>query len=364
MLPSISILMPIRNEACSIGVSLAAILDQDYPPEKIEVLVADGMSTDGTREIISKFEIRNSNFPIHIIDNPGKIVPTGMNAALRQARGEIILRVDGHTVIAPDYVRRCVEALQESGADNAGGKMNAAGQGAFGEAAALATSSPFGVGGARFHYSDREEWVDTVYMGAWRREVFERIGLFDEELVRDQDDEFNYRLREQGGRILLSPRIKSTYTVRSTPKALWRQYYQYGYWKVRVLQKHPRQMSLRQFVPPIFSASVIFSALLAFTGKDFGFRISDLGFRNSKFEIRIFLLPLMLVLGAYVLANLAASTYTAARRGWRHLARLPLIYAILHLGYGLGFLIGMVKFWHRWGDKTGHVPIKKPVLVE
>jgi succinoglycan biosynthesis protein ExoA len=353
MLPSISILMPIRNEACSIGASLATILDQDYPAEKIEVLVADGMSTDGTREIISNFEFRNAKFPIRLIDNPGRIVPTGMNTALRQARGEIIVRVDGHTVIARDYVRRCVEALQDSGADNVGGKMNAAGQGAFGEAAALATSSPFGVGGARFHYSDREEWVDTVYMGAWRREIFDRIGVFDEELVRDQDDEFNYRLREQGGRILLSPRIKSTYTVRSTPKSLWRQYYQYGYWKVRVLQKHPRQMSLRQFVPPIFSASVIFSALLAFTGMSLGFRISDLGFRNSKFEIRIFLLPLMLILGAYILANLAASISTAARKGWKHLARLPLVYAILHVSYGLGFLVGMARFWRRWGEDGG-----------
>jgi succinoglycan biosynthesis protein ExoA len=151
----------------------------------------------------------------------------------------MIVRVDGHTIIAPDYVEKCVQALIKSGAENAGGKMNAVSTTPFGQVVVAATSSPFGVGGARFHYSDQEEWVDTVYLGAWRREVFEKIGLFDEELVRDQDDEFNYRLREYGGKILLSPEIKSEYTVRSTPPALWKQYFQYGFWKVRVLQKHP-----------------------------------------------------------------------------------------------------------------------------
>ena len=144
---------------------------------------------------------------IKIIDNPGLIVPTGFNAAIRAANGEILIRIDGHTTIAPDYVSQCVETLQRTGADNVGGRMNANGTTPFGRTVALSTSSPFGVGGARFHYSDQEEWVDTVYMGAWPSRVFEQIGGFDEELVRDQDDEFNYRLRENGGRILLNPKI-------------------------------------------------------------------------------------------------------------------------------------------------------------
>jgi succinoglycan biosynthesis protein ExoA len=216
---------------------------------------------------------------------------------------------------------------------------------------ALATSTPFGVGGARFHYSDEEEWVDTVYMGAWPRQVFEKTGLFDEELVRNQDDEFNYRLRQQGGRILLSPAIRSEYTVRSTPLALLRQYAGYGYWKVRVLQKHPLQMSLRQFVPPAFVLALLFSALL--------FLLSFLPLPNTVLGLPSSLLrPLSLVVPAlYLLANLAASLWTALLHGWSSLPFLPFIFAILHLSYGLGFLLGLVKFWNRWADLLGQTPV-------
>ena len=331
----ISLLMPVRNEGAYIRHSLAAVLNQDYPREQIEILIADGLSTDGTRQIVQEYQAQHPN--IRLIDNPGRIVPTGLNAALRYARGEIIIRVDGHTLIAPDYVSRCVEALRRSGAENAGGRMDAAGEGAFAGAVVLATSSPFGVGGARFHYSEKEEWVDTVYMGAWPRRVFEEIGLFDEELVRDQDDEFNYRLREHGGKILLSPKIQSKYTVRSTPKALWKQYFQYGYWKARVLQKHPRQMRPRQFVPPAFAGGLLGAALLSL--------IFPWG--------RTLLLA---VAGSYLLANLAASLLTAAKNGWCRLPLLPPVYAILHLSYGLGFLAGLVRFARRWGDRFGSVP--------
>lgn len=324
--PLVSVIMPIRNEADFIARSLGAVLAQDYP--RLEVLVADGMSTDLTRTIIAQL-VSSSGIAVSIIDNPGGIVPTGFNAALAHAKGDIIVRVDGHTVIAPNYLRMCVDTLQRSGADNVGGRMNPIASGRFGEAAALATSSPFGVGGGRFHYSEREEWVDTVYMGAWRRDVFERIGAFDVELVRNQDDEFNYRLLSHGGQILLNPAITSRYYNRSTPRSLWRQYFQYGYWKIRVMQKHPRQMRMRQFAPPGFAAALIGSGLLA---TRFSSGRTLFGF----------------VIGAYTLANGAASAWTASRRGWRHLPLLPFVFAILHLSYGLGFLWGLVRFWKRW----------------
>lgn len=340
--PFVSIILPIRNESAYIERGLLSLLAQDYPADHMEILIADGMSTDNTRLLIRDFSALHPQLQIHILDNPGKIVPTGINIALRQAKGEIIIRVDGHTLIAPDYIRQCVETLQRTNADNVGGKMNAIGSNTFGEAVALATSTPFGIGGGRFHYSDQEEWVDTVYMGAWPRRVFEKIGLFDEELVRDQDDEFNYRLRAQGGRILLSPAIRSEYTVRSTPVALWRQYYQYGYWKVRVLQKHPRQMSLRQFVPPAFVLSLIVSALFALL-----FIIHHLSF---------ILLLASFIPALYLIANLGASLWTASRRDWHSLPLLPIIFSILHISYGLGFLVGLVKFSNRWGDKIGKVP--------
>jgi len=345
-IPFVSVILPLRNEELYIERGLLAILSQDYPLDHIEILIADGMSTDRTPEIVRRFAALYPAVKIHLLQNPGKIVPTGLNLALHRAVGEMILRVDGHTAIAPDYVRQCVLALQRSGADNVGGRMDAYGSSLFGQAVALATSTPFGVGGSRFHYLDQEEMVDTVYMGAWPRRVFEKIGLFDEELVRDQDDEFNYRLRAHGGRILLSPAIRSEYIVRSTPRTLWRQYYQYGYWKVRVLQKHPRQMSLRQFVPPAFVFSLFISLFLLF------------------YPFPTFILhPSLFLPLAYLVANLAASAITTLRppssisQSPISQLLLPIVYAILHISYGLGFLIGLLVFAHRWGDRQGRTPI-------
>lgn len=259
--PPIIIILPIRNESRHIARTLESILAQDYPAEQMDILVVDGMSNDGTRQIVSEFAQRESR--VHLLDNPQRIVPTAMNKGIRAARGAIIVRVDGHTVIERDYVRRCVEALSTTGADNVGGPMRAASDTWIGKAIVLATSSPFGVGGARFHYAETPGWVDTVYMGAYRREVFERIGLFDEELVRNQDDEFNFRLTQAGGKIWLDPQIRSTYFSRSTLRGLWKQYFEYGLWKVRVIQKHRRPASWRHLVPAAFVLALLGSSFLS-----------------------------------------------------------------------------------------------------
>lgn len=329
--PFVSVIMPIRNEAAFIPQSLGAVLAQDYPHRQMEVLIADGMSTDGTRDVIASLAAGYPGISVTILDNPGRIVPTGMNVALAHARGEVIIRVDGHTVVAPDYVRECVTALRRSGADNVGGRMDPVSEGKFGQTVAAATSSPFGVGGARFHYSSREEWVDTVYMGAWPREIFQRIGLFDEEQVRNQDDEFNYRLLSQGGKILLSPRIKSRYYNRATLRSLWRQYFQYGFWKVRVMQKHPRQMRPRQLIPPAFVAIILILLLL------------------MPFSV-ISRWMFTLVASFYIVATLGASISAARKGNWRLLPLLPVTFATLHLAYGFGFLTGLIRFWNRWRD--------------
>ncbi len=328
---SVSVIMPIRNEADFIERSLGAVVAQDYPPSLIEVLIADGMSDDETRTIIARLAGEHPEIRIEVIDNPRKIVPTGFNLALGKARGDVVVRVDGHTIIAPDYVRECVAALRRTGADNVGGRMRAVGETSFAKAVSLATSSRFGVGGARFHYLHREAWADTVYMGAWPRAVFEGIGRFDEEQVRNQDDEFNYRLRERNGKILLSPRIASCYFTRSSPRALWSQYYQYGYWKVRVMQKHPRQMRPHQFLPAIFVGVLLASLTLA-----------------PFFSIARW--ALLLAVGSYLLANASASALVARGAGsaWRLAPLLPLVFAILHLSYGAGFLVGLVEFRDRW----------------
>ena len=335
-LPFVSLILPIRNEAKHIRGCLESIAQQDFPHEQMEIIIADGLSTDNTKEVVETF--KPSGIPLIWLDNPDKIVPTGLNLAIRQARGDVIIRVDGHTTLASDYVQQCVLALQCSGAENVGGRMNPVGQNSFGKAVALATISPFGVGGARFHYSTQEEWVDTVYLGAWPKEVFQKVGLFDEELVRDQDDEFNYRLREAGGKILLSPRINSWYSVRSQPKNLWKQYLQYGFWKVRVFQKHPRQMRWSQFIPPIFVLAVLISLLIAILFS-WGWKV------------------LLALAGLYLLAALIATLLTAARKGWLEVCLLPFTFAILHVSYGSGFLWGLIKFRKRWGDKVGKVPV-------
>jgi succinoglycan biosynthesis protein ExoA len=328
----VSVIMPIRNEADFIERSLGAVLDQDYPRGFMEVLVADGMSTDGTQKAIDRLADGHPDITVVLIQNPGQIVSTGLNLALARARGDVIVRVDGHTIVAPDYVRQCVAALQRSGADNVGGRMRAVSQNKFGEAVSLATSTRFGVGGARFHWSDREEWVDTVYMGAWPREVFQHIGMFDEEQVRNQDDELNYRLLEHGGRTLLSPSIRSHYYTRSTLRSLWTQYFQYGLWKVRVMQKHPRQMRPRQFVPPIFVGVLAIS----------------LGLAPFNATARW---GLALTVFCYVAANATASALSVRRVERSSLPLLMLVYAVLHMSYGLGFAMGLAKFWNRWADR-------------
>ena len=335
-LPFVSLILPIRNEAKHIRGCLESIAQQNFPHDQMEIIISDGLSTDNTKEVVETF--KPSGIPLIWLDNPDKIVPTGLNLAIRQARGDVIIRVDGHTTLASDYVQQCVLALQCSGAENVGGRMNPVGQNSFGKAVALATISPFGVGGARFHYSTQEEWVDTVYLGAWPKEVFQKVGLFDEELVRDQDDEFNYRLREAGGKILLSPRINSWYSVRSQPKNLWKQYLQYGFWKVRVFQKHPRQMRWSQFIPPIFVLAVLISLLISILFS-WGWKV------------------LLALAGLYLLAALIATLLTAARKGWLEVCLLPFTFAILHVSYGSGFLWGLIKFRKRWGDKVGKVPV-------
>ena len=328
-LPFVSVILPIRNESDFIERSLGAVLNQSYPAGLFEILIADGMSTDDTRAIVLRMAAEHPSTSVTVLDNPRRIVPAGINLALTRARGEVIVRVDGHTIIAADYIEQCVLALQRSRADNVGGRMDAVSGNRFGRAVAIATSSPFGVGGARFHYSDKEEWVDTVYLGAWPRSVFEWNGLFDEELVRNQDDEFNYRLLERGGRILLSPRIKSRYYARSTPRGLCRQYAQYGFWKVRVMQKHLKEMRLRQFVPPLFVGTLAVLAVL------------------TPF-VPVCKWLLAGVLAAYTVAALVSSVRAVDGDDWPLVSALPLTFLMLHASYGLGFLIGLVVFMPRW----------------
>ena len=324
--PLVSVVIPIRNEAETIAALLDGVLGQDYPGDRLEVLVVDGDSSDDSPRVVERYAARDPR--VRLLHNPRRIVPTARNIAIRAARGEIICRIDGHTRVATDYVRIGVETLRRTGADNAGGRMDAVGGGWFGDAVADATASRFGVG-SYFHFGTEEREVDTVYLGMWPRRVFERVGLFDEELVRNQDDEFNYRLRKAGGRVVLNPAMRSWYQNRQDVAHLVSQYYQYGQWKVRVLQKHPRQMSWRHFVPPGFVAGMVVLAAAAVW-------------------LPAAAVLLRLVTGAYALVVLGAAVQASRQRGVVGVLATALALVCLHVSWGSGFLHGLVIFADRW----------------
>lgn len=324
--PFVTVIMPIRNEERFIERSLGAILAQNYPPDRYEVLVADGMSTDRTREI-ARAVAGDRN--VTILDNPGKIAPIALNIGIRHASGEIIVRVDGHTEIAPDYIRKSVDALARTGAECVGGRMEPVGQTSFGRAVALATRNRFSLGGSRFHYATEEQETDSVYMGAYAKSVFSRVGLFDEELVRNQDDEFNYRLRSAGGRVVLVPEIRSTYYNRATPGGLWRQYFQYGLWKVRVFQKLPGQVRPRHLAPSAFVSSLLLAAVLSAVWVESAIALAALAALYALFVMVV---------------ALSAAGFRAI--GLAALAGVAI--AIMHVGYGVGFIVGFMRFARRW----------------
>jgi len=339
-MPFVSILIPVYNEKAYIDRCLQAVLTQDYPSDLIEVWIADGLSADGTREIIADYINQYSN--IFLVDNPGRIVPTGLNLLIPKTKGEVVIRVDGHCMIAPDYVSNCVRHLQQDQVDGVGGPMRSIGEDLISQITALAMSSKFGVGNSSFRTeTGQTKLADTVPFPAYTRAIIEKVGLYDEELVRNQDDEYNYRIREAGGKILLAEDVSSEYYSRGSLKKLWKQYFQYGFWKVRVLQKHPRQMSLRQFVPLAFVLALILTLFLSF--------LAPWGWK-----------ALLALVGVYLLVNLSASVITAAGQGFKTFLLLPLAFAIIHLSYGLGFLVGLFKFWNRWKDKKGQVPLWLP----
>jgi succinoglycan biosynthesis protein ExoA len=325
-LPLVTVVMPVRNEAFFVSKSLGAVLSQDYPPELLEVIVVDGISIDGTQNAVKDAMKCHRN--LKFVKNPGGIVPTAMNIGIKRAMGEFIVRVDGHTVIEPDYVRQCIAALRRTGADNVGGRMDAKGIGTTAEAISAATSSRFGVGTSRFHYSTSEQWAETVYMGAWPRSIFDKVGFFDEEMVRNQDDELNYRILDQGGKILLCPDIRSVYYNRDSFRTLWRQYFQYGLWKVRVMQKHPWQMRWRHFVPSLLVCSLVVSGGFAFLWRQ---------------SLSLFLLIVL----SYALGISVATALISRKISLKATAIAPLAFVVMHTSYGSGFVMGLTRFWKR-----------------
>ena len=325
-LPTVTVVMPVIDEEQHLSDSVARILEQQYPGQ-LDVVIAVGPSKDRTREVASALAAESAR--VTVVDNPSGRTPSGLNAAIAAARGEVIVRVDGHAMIPADYVAIAVATLDRTGADNVGGIMAAEGVTDFGIAVARAMTSKFGVGGASFHIGGDEGPAPTVYLGSFRRSALERVGGYDESMVRAQDWEMNLRIRETGGLIWFTPQMRVIYRPRTSVSALARQYHDYGRWRREVVRRPPDTLSLRYLAAPVAVAAIIVGLLLVVIGVISGHAgLACVG-----------LVPPV----GYLAANLLASALTAVSAPALRLpsaAWLPVVYATMHLSWGIGFLRG------------------------
>jgi glycosyltransferase involved in cell wall biosynthesis len=326
-LKSVSVLIPAYNEAAYIAQSVESFAKQDYPPEKLEVIVIDGRSTDVTRELVHALSARHPN--VRLVDNPYRTVPFALNLGIRESRGEVVIIISAHGFAAPDFVRKNVEALQRTGADCVGGAIDCIADSDRSRVIAAAMRSGFGIGNSALRACQTEGYVSHLAFPCYPKRIFEKVGSFDEEMVKNQDDEFNFRLRKAGGSIYFAPEIRSYYYVRPSLRTLWNQYFRFGLYKVRVFQKHPAQLSLRHFVPAALVAGLVLSLSLALFDQLFGY---------------VFLFTAL----AYVAASLIASFLICRRQGFKYFLVLPAVFATLHFSYGAGFIWGFVKFFSKW----------------
>jgi succinoglycan biosynthesis protein ExoA len=319
--PFVSVVVPVLNEERHIADCLASVVVQTYPHDRMEVIVADGGSTDATRQVVERLS-RQHPF-IRLIDNPRRIQAAGLNAALAVSRGEVIARLDGHAAWRPGHVARCVELLRLTGADNVGGSMESLGDTAVAEAIGCATASPFGVGGARYRYATSEQDVDTVWLGCFRRSALERVGGYDESLAVHEDYELNHRIRASGGRVVFSPDLATIYRPRSSWSSLWRQFFRYGRAKAEVARRDPGVMRPHHLVPPALIAAAPLLAAAASQRRTRGLTVA---------------------LGAtYASACIAAASVAARERPLPVRARTAVVFPVLHVAWGLGFWDGLVR---------------------
>ncbi|WP_240939335.1 glycosyltransferase family 2 protein [Diaphorobacter sp. HDW4A] len=314
----LSVIAPCRNEREHIVAFCANVAAMQLPHGwQIEVLIADGASDDGTRELLGDWCAKDARF--QMTDNPQRIVSPGLNRCIVQSRGEIIVRLDIHSEYASDYFVQCVNTLARTGADNVGGAWHAEGRTPMQKAVAAAFQSPWVAGGALSRNLEYEGEVDTVYLGCWPRATFAKVGGFDEQLVRNQDDEHNLRLKKSGGRIWQSKTIRSTYFPRGKLPLVFKQYSQYGYWKPFVMKKHGQAAALRHLVPAVFVVALLVALVLAFT---------------------VAAWPLGLLVGAYACLLMLALWGMRSQLEPGMATRVIGVIAAYHFGYGWGSLCG------------------------
>ena len=343
--PLVSIVIPCRNEASCIQACLSSILVQDYPLEKLEVLIIDGMSNDGTREIVNSIIGRGgeksceensmgnmqTNIPrksvsITIIDNPARLVPAALNIGFECAKGEIIFRLDGHSELAPNYIRVCVaKLLENSEVGCVGGPSVASGSGFLGVTYSFALQSPFGVGGGTFRTARSEQYVDTLAFGGYKRRIFKECGPFDLDLARNQDIAFNAKVRKRGYRLLLIPTTFTRYHGPNSLSQILRQNFWNGYWNASILNKMVGVLSWRHFIPLAFIGFLLFTSFLYLTA-DWGW------------------MPLFLIVGSYLVCSTSMTIREIIKHRKKEAMLLVFLFPAMHLSYGFGSFVGLLRF--------------------
>ncbi len=340
--PLVSVIIPTRNEAGFIERNIRSVLENDYPTEQIEIVVVDGMSDDGTGDIVTRLAERDDR--IRLIENPRRITPVAFNLGINASMGEIIFIIGGHSSVPKDFIRKSVQTLLEHPeAWCVGGAIETINDNYIGGVISAAMSTPVGVGNARFRLGNYQGYVDTVTFPCYWRWVFDKIGMFDEQLVRNQDDDFNLRLILAGGKIYMDSNIRSNYYARGSLRKLAKQYFQYGFWRIRTIQKHSRPATLRQLAPLVLVCIWLALIIGTLICRPIGYGL--LGFA-----------------WLYLLGLLVGTLDVARKAGWRYAPLAPAVFAILHFCYGLGGLKGIWSFCilHRGGKiNVEKVPLSR-----
>jgi succinoglycan biosynthesis protein ExoA len=327
MPPFVSIIVPCYNEQFTIRQLLDAVLAQTYPRSQMEIIIADAFSQDNTREQINLFQRDHPDLSLRIVDNERHSIPAALNLAIKESRSEIIIRLDAHSQPNPEYVERCVQALNEGKGANVGGvwEIRPSGKNWIAESIAAAAAHPLGVGDAMYRLNPNAGAVDTVPFGAFRRELIDQIGGFDETLLTNEDYEFNARVRKSGGVVWLDPQIRSIYFARASFLGLARQYWRYGFWKWRMLRRYTNTIRWRQALPPLFVASLIALIVLSFW-----------------FSLARWLLSIEIILYLFVLIVASIQAGFRNRKSFLVIG-LPLSISIMHLLWGSGFLFSLIS---------------------
>ncbi len=321
----VSVVVPIRNESKYIEKCIESIFNQDYPKNLLEIIFVDGNSEDKTVDIIKKYITEGCN--IRLLNNPNKFIPYALNIGIKSAVGKYIVRMDAHSQYANDYISKCIEYLEKTDAINVGGPVITAGKTVLQKVIAAAYHSDFALGGGKNHDKDYEGYADTVFLGTFKKQDIIDIGMYDERFIRNEDDDLTFRMIERGFKIYSTPAIKSIYYPRSTYSSLFKQYFEYGMWKVAIIKKHGRPARFSHLVPMAFVTFLAIFGIASF-------------FFEKIFWMFIF------VMGIYILLNLYFSFKNDKVTTIPDKLRLMLVHFILHISYGLGFWVGIFKFWN------------------